>query len=176
MIFIRPDAADAQRKQSDESEHNFDAGGDHAEVKQICEDVEDKDGALVLGIEFVVKGHGAAHRLSDFFVVAFIFHGNSIEVISVGKVAHGAERDVNFAVHVLVAVLNDVLEHADDFVGDSVDSHFFAERVLAGKQFFLHVGAEDGDAAARVFVEIGKETAVFDLACGACGNSKDRLR
>jgi hypothetical protein len=46
-------------KQADKAEQNLDAGGDHTlQVEQIGKHVEDKDGALVLGIEVVVEGHG----------------------------------------------------------------------------------------------------------------------
>src|ERR1039458_2697970 len=97
-------AADAEREQADEPEQDFDAGGDDSKVKQIGKHVEDKDGALILGVEIVVKGHRAAHRVGDFQGVAFVFHGDSVEVISVGEVVHGAKRDVHFAVHVFVAI------------------------------------------------------------------------
>jgi len=96
-------------------------------------------------------------------VIALVFHGDGVEVIGVGEVAHGAERDVDLAVHVVVAILDDVFEDADDFVGNSIDADFFTERGLAGKQLLLDVGAEDGDAAVGVFVEFGEEGTLFDV-------------
>ena len=156
-------AADAERQQADEPEQNLDAGGDDAQIEQIGKHVEDEDGALILGIEFVVKGHRPADGVGDFQVVAFVFHGDGVQVIGVGEVAHSAVRNVQLAVHVFVAILNDVLEHADDLIGNAVEPHLFAKRVLPGEQLLLDVGAQDGDTAARVFVEVGEETAVFDL-------------
>ena len=169
-------AADAEREQSDEPEQNLDAGGDDAQVEQIGINVEDKDSALVLGIELMVKGHGAAHGLGDFLVVAFVFHGDGVEIVGVSKVAHGAERDVYVAIQVVVAILDDVFEHADDLVGNAIEPHFFAQRVLAGEQLFLDVGAEDGHAAVRVFVEFGEESTFMRRPCAACADSRDRLR
>jgi hypothetical protein len=101
-----------------------------AQVEQVGKDVEDKDGALVLGIELMVKSHRPAHGLRNSLVVALVFHGDRAQVVRVGEVVHGAERDVHFSVHVFVAILDDVFEHSGDLVGNAVEPHFFAERVL----------------------------------------------
>src|SRR5208283_2406144 len=132
-------AADAQREQSDETEKNFDTGGDDAKIEEIGKHVKDEDGAFVLGIEVVVEGHGAANGVRDFLVVAFIFHGDGIEIVSVGQIAHGAERDVDLAVHVVVAVLDGVFEHSDNFVGNAVEADFLTERILTGEKLLLDI-------------------------------------
>ena len=78
----------------------------------------------------MVKRHGAAHCIGDSFMVAFVFHGHSVEVVGIREIAHGAERDIHFAVHVVVAILYDVFHHADDLVRNAVEPDFFAQRVL----------------------------------------------
>jgi hypothetical protein len=84
-------------------------------------------------------------------------------IVSVLDVAHGAEREIDFAVQVLVAILDDMLENADHFVGDSVDAHLLAERVLAGKQFFLYIRTQDRDAAVIVLVQVSEKGAELNV-------------
>src|SRR5208337_2595286 len=81
----------------------------------------------------------------------------------IGEVAHGAERDVDFAVQVVVAILNNAFEHTNNLVGNAVNPHLFAQRVRAREQLLLDVGAEHGHAAVRVFVELGEEGAIFHV-------------
>ena len=89
----------------------------------------------------MVEGHRSAHRVGDLLVIAFVLDRDRVQVIGVHQVAHGAVRDVHLAVHVVVAVLNGVLEHSNYLIGNAVKAHFLAERILAGEKFFLHVGA-----------------------------------
>jgi len=62
-----------------------------AEVEQVGEDVEDKNGALVLGSKSWWKAIGAADGVGDFSWSPSYSDGDGIEIVSVSKVAHGAE-------------------------------------------------------------------------------------
>ena len=53
----------------------------------------------------------------DFVVGAVVLHDDAVEVPGVAQAAHTAERDVNLGVLVTVAVIDDVLEGADDLEG-----------------------------------------------------------
>ncbi len=128
-------------------------------VKQVGEDVEDENGALVFGIEVVVEAHGLAHGFDDFGVVAFVLHDDGAEVIGVGQVAHRAVGDVDVLVDIVVAVLNLMFHHADDLVGDSVEAKILSDGVLAGEKFFLGVGADNRDAGVGKIVGLAEECA-----------------
>ena len=66
-------------------------------------------------------------------------------------------------VDVVVAVLHLMFEHADDLVGNAVEAEVFAERILAGEEFLLRVGADDGDAGVREVVGLAEEAAFGDV-------------
>ena len=49
-------------------------------------------------------------------------------------------------VQVVVTVVDDVLQNAHNLVGDAVHPNALADRILAGKEFLLGVGSDEGDA------------------------------
>ena len=57
-----------------------------------------------------------AHRIDDFFVVALIFHSDGIEVKRFLQIAHSDKRHVHLAIHVFIAILDHVLQHANDLI------------------------------------------------------------
>ncbi len=103
------------------------------QIHQVGEDVENEDGALILGIEIVVEGHRFPCGLHDFGVVAFVFHDHRTQIIRIGQVAHRAVGNVDVLVDVVVPVLNLMLHHAHDLVGNAVEADAVAERILPGK-------------------------------------------
>src|SRR5579863_1556213 len=56
-----------------------------------------------------------------------------------------------------------MLQHADDLVGDAVEAQVFAERVLAGEELFLRIGADHRYARVRIIVGLTEESALGDV-------------
>ena len=158
-MFISPDAADSQREQADEAEQDLDSGGDHAQVEQVGEHVEQKDRPLVLGIEVVMESHRLPQRLDHLGVVALVFHDDRVQVVGVFEIAHGAERHVDVLVQVVVAVVDDVFQNAHDLVGDAVHADALADRILAGEKLLLGVGSDKSDAGVGEVLRFAEGTA-----------------
>src|SRR2546427_12414819 len=89
----QPHATDAERQQADEAQQDLDSCGDHVQIEQICENVEDKDCALVFRIERMMECHGVPERFYHLSVIA-----------------HRAERHVNMLVQIFVAVVDYFLQ------------------------------------------------------------------
>ena len=79
------------------------------------------------------------------------------------EIAHGAEWNVDHAIHIVVTVGDHVLEHANDLIGNAVNAHRLPDRILAGEKFLFHVVAEDGDAAVSEVLLFAKEAALGDI-------------
>src|ERR1035437_7653714 len=62
-----------------------------------------------------------------------------------------------------VPVLDLMLEHADDLRRNAVEAEVLAERVLAGEELFLRVGADHRDARMREVVGLADEDAFRDI-------------
>ena len=104
-----------------------------------------------------MEGHGIANGLDHLAVVAFVIHHDAVEIETILQVAHGAVGNINQGVHVLVAVGDGVPEDGDHLVGDAVDANTFAESVLAGEEFLLHSGSDDGHAGVGKVVALAEE-------------------
>src|SRR5579863_10454678 len=131
-------SADAQRQQSDKTQQHFYSNRDHMEVREILYRVEDKDGAVILGIEAVMESHGIAHGRNHFAVVPFVIHKDAVKVVTVLQITHGTVGDVDQRVHVFIAIGNGMPENGDHLVRNSVDANVLAERVLTGEKLLLH--------------------------------------
>src|SRR5258706_8778704 len=158
------DAADAEGQKSDEAKQDFDSSADDLKIEQVGEDVEDKNCPLILGIKTVMEGHRVAYRRYDLCMIALVLHHNGIQVIGLGQVAHGAERNVDMAVNVVVAVIMHLMaEHSDDLIRNPVKADAFAESILPGKKFLSHVRADDGDAGVSKVIRFAEETALLGV-------------
>src|SRR5258706_9789041 len=158
------DAADAEGQQSDEAKQDFDSSADDLKIEQVGEDVEDKNCPVVLGIKTVMEGHRVAYRRYDLCMISLVLHHNGIQVIGLGQVAHGAERNVDMAVNVIVAVIMHLMaEHSDDLIRNAVKADAFAESGLPGQKVRSHVRADDGDAGVSKVIRFAEETALLGV-------------
>src|ERR1700730_1636871 len=94
----------------------------------------------------MMKGYRVSQCLDYFVIVAFVFHDNRIKVVGVFEVAHGAERHVDVLVQVVITVVDDMFQDADDLVGDAVHTNALADRILTGKKLLLGVGSDKSHA------------------------------
>ncbi len=124
-----------------------------------------------------MEGHRVAYRRYDLCMIALVLHHNGIQVIGLGQVAHGAERNVDMAVNVVVAVIMHLMaEHSDDLIRNAVKADAFAESILSGEKFLSHVRADDGDAGVSKVIRFAEETALLGVQAAHAGHRKRRRR
>ena len=107
----------------------------------------------------MVERHAVTHCFDYLGVLSFVVQRNRVQIVGFLQVAHGAEWNINHAIHVVVTVRDHVLEHADDLVGNAVNAHRLADRILAGKKFLLHIVAEQRHPAMAEIFLLAKEAA-----------------
>src|ERR1700691_1816880 len=143
------DAADAKSKGADEGQQNLEADGDDLKLVDLHHEVRDIQGAPVGGIESVLRSQDIAHGLFDAqVVVGFVIEPNGVEVVSVFKITHGGEGDINDAIDIVVAGLHLRAEDADHFVADAIEANVFADCVPSREEFLFGFGSDDGDTRA----------------------------
>src|SRR5215471_11848284 len=157
------DATDAKREQADEAKQNLDSRRDHLQVHQVGEDVEDKDGATILGTEFVVKSHRLANRVHDLGMIALVLHDDGVQVIRVHQIAHRAVGNIDVFVDVVVAVLDLMFEDPHDLVRNAVDADTLPNRFLSREELLLRVGTNDRHARVSEVIGFAEEAAVLNL-------------
>src|SRR3984893_18709460 len=156
-------AADAEREQADKSQQDLDPRANDLQIHQIRENVEDENATLIFGIEIMVEGHGIAHRLDYFRMIAFVLHHDCGQVIRVGEIAHRGEGDIDVLVDVVVPVLYLVFEHSHDLVGNPAHADLLADGVQAGEEFFLRVGPNHRDPSVSEVVSFTEKTTFCDV-------------
>src|SRR5256885_9428842 len=116
------DTTDPQGERPNESEQNLKAHGDDMELVHLLHEVEDEHRTAVAGIELVLlRDHAADRPLQAQVVVHFIPEPDGLQVVGIGQVPHGGERDIYDAVYIVIAVLHFMLQDADHFEAQAVN-------------------------------------------------------
>ena len=162
----QPHAANPEREHTDEAQQDLDSDRDSVQIGQIFHRVKYKHRAFIFRIEVVVKGQRIPYCLGHLAVVPFVIERDCVKIIGVLDIAHRAIRHIDHRIHVVVAVGKHVLDDANNLIGNALNAHGFAQRVLSREQFLFHVGTQHGDAAVGEVFLLSKETAFpdFDMA------------
>src|ERR1700733_1603001 len=121
------DAADTQRQGADEGEQDLKPDGDDFELMDLDHEIKDIEGAVVGGNKSMLCAQDITYGLLDsFIVVALIAQPERVEVVSVFKVAHGGEGDVDDAIDVVIPCLHLGAKNTDDFEADAIQADVFA--------------------------------------------------
>src|SRR5258708_6909561 len=141
------DAADAKRQRADKSQQHFEGYGYDAEFVEVLLEVGDKDGAMIVGAEIVMgRQHGAHYARQLLVVLAFVVHEDARDVLGVVEIAHGAERNDDHAVVVVVAALHFVAVDSDYLEADAVDADALSKSRLTGEETATGFVADYGHA------------------------------
>src|SRR5260370_15516775 len=142
-------ATDAQGERGHEGQQHLEGHGDDLPVVHRLHGVPDEDCPGVLGIKAVIAGQHAADVAFNLLVLgAVVADPDAVEVAHVFQVAHGAERNVDDLVDIVVALLHVRLEHADDLKGDAVNADVLAQGKLSGKKLGLGIRTQHRHAVA----------------------------
>src|SRR6266853_4017850 len=160
----QPNSTDSKRQQSDESEQYLDADGNNLQLLEFFNCVENKYRPLVFRIETMVIGHRSPQGLRHFRVLdAFILDHDGVNVIGIAQIADRTKWHIHLAIDVVITILNQTLENADNRVGNAAHADAFADSILSREEFLFHVRTQHRHPGVSEVILVGKKTSFGEL-------------
>jgi hypothetical protein len=144
---------------------------------QLLLRVEHVDSPQVSRLEVVLHGKRIANSLRDLVVVqSLVIQPDSPEVTRILQGVHYAERDVDRAIDVAIALLHPCRHNSDHLEGHAINANVLPECIHSRKQFRLGIVAQYSHSPMREIILVVQETSVIHIEIPDCTRRRIHTR
>src|SRR5271157_422009 len=133
----QPDTGDAQRQGADKQEQHLERDSHNLELRKLLLEIGHEDRLMIRRPKVVHRTQCVADRLLYRRMIPVVVEPEAVEIFRVFDIGHRAERDVDLAIYVALALLHLGLKHADDLEADAVQPDMLADGIHTSEQLSL---------------------------------------